>query len=171
MSAPASRHRDPTSSYSLDNRARHPIDVVCPRCAAHGRVIAEPGTEELPTTCPRRLVCAGCGHTAIWSPRGRSVRREAGRDPFFRQPLWLSATVRGHLLWAYNREHLDVLAAFVAAGLRERGPYGNCSMSMIERLPAWIKFARNRDDVLSTVVRLRARLDEPSRAGSRHRRP
>ena len=154
--AQATRFRDPTSSYSLDNLAGHPIDVVCPRCAAHARVIADPATDELPTARPRRLVCRTCGHAETWSPRNRPSCWGAAVDPFFRQPLWLTATVRGDRLWAYNRAHLDLLAEFVAAGLRERGPYGGCSMSLIEKLPAWLKSRRNRADILAAVARLRA---------------
>jgi hypothetical protein len=155
--ARTSRFRDPTSDYSLDNLARQPIDVVCPRCAAHARVVADPAVEELPAIQPRRLVCRTCGHVATWSSRNRSSCRGGGVDPFFQQPLWLTATVRGHRLWAYNRAHLDLLAEFVAAGLRERGPYGGCSMSLIEKLPAWLKSRHNRADILAAVARLRAR--------------
>ncbi|MGI5241865.1 hypothetical protein [Dactylosporangium sp. CA-139066] len=165
------RFRDPTSAYSLYALASHPIDVVCPRCAARARSIGEPGDERPPTTRPRRLVCSACGHTATWSPRSGSSWWGAAADPFFQQPLWLTAAVRGHVLWAYNREHLALLAQYVAADLRERGPNGSCSMSMIETLPAWMKSARNRDDVMAAVARLEARLDDPGRTPARPRRP
>ncbi|GAA3951443.1 hypothetical protein [Actinoplanes auranticolor] len=167
MRVRAPRFRDPTSDYSLYNLALHPIDAVCPRCAAHALVIADPATDLLPTSRPRRLVCRPCGHTATWSSPGRSSWWGAAVDPFFQQPLWLTTTVRGHRLWAYNREHLTLLGEYVAADLRERGPYGGCSMSMIEKLPAWIKSAGNRADVLAAVARLRARLDDPGRAATR----
>jgi len=165
------RFRDPTSAYSLYNLAARPIDVVCPRCAAHARVIAEPGDDRPVTTLPRRLVCSSCGHTRDWSPRRGSSWWGAAVDPFFQQPLWLTTTVRGHRLWAYNRGHLELLARFTAAGLRERGPYGGCSMSLIEILPAWLKSARNRADVLAAVARLMARLDDPGRVSLRRRQP
>jgi ribosomal protein S27AE len=171
MGTPAVRFRDPTSAYSLYALAAHPIEVVCPRCGAHARVIADPGNDQPSTTRPRRLVCSTCGHTETWSPRSGSSWWGAAVDPFFQQPLWLTATVRGHRLWAYNREHLALLAQFATAGLRERGPHGGCSMSMIETLPAWMKVARNRDKVLSAVTRLETRLDDPGRPNRRLRRP
>ena len=171
MAATTVRFRDPTSPYSLYALAANPIDVVCPRCAAHARVVGDPSSDEPSTTRPRRLMCVKCGHAATWSPRHGSSWWGVAVDPFFQQPLWLTATVRGHRLWAYNREHLDLLAQFVAAGLRKRGPYGGCWMSMIETLPVWMKSARNRNDVLAAVARLRVRLDDPGRAGVRNRRP
>ncbi|MBM2615810.1 hypothetical protein JIG36_09605 [Actinoplanes sp. LDG1-06] len=134
-------------------------------------MVGVPGDEQPSTTRGRRLVCSHCGHAANWAPRHRSSWWGAAVDPFFQQPLWASATVRGHRLWVYNREHLTVLTEFVAADLRERGPYGGCWMSMIETLPAWMKSARNRDDVLATLARLEARLDDQGRPSSRPRRP
>lgn len=59
-----------------------------------------------------------------------------------------------HLLWTCNREHLGLPAGFVAAGLCERGPGGGYDMSMIEKLPAWMKSARNRGDVLAAIAGL-----------------
>ncbi|MEV6927827.1 hypothetical protein AB0M46_25460 [Dactylosporangium sp. NPDC051485] len=167
----AVRFRDPTSAYSLYALAVHPIDVVCPRCAARARVVGEPGDDRPSTTRARRLVCSACGHTATWSSRSGSSWWGAAVDPFFRQPLVLTTVVRGHVLWAYNRAHLVLLAQFVAAGLRERGPHEGCSMSLIEMLPAWMKSARNRDGVLAAVARLAARLDDPGKAALRLRGP
>jgi hypothetical protein len=111
MGTQAVRFRDPTSPYSLYVLATHPIDVVCPRCSAHARVIVDRGDG-------RRLLCSGCGHTRTSTPRSGSSWWGAAFDPFFQQPLWLTATVRGRRLWAYNREHLTLLAQYAAAGLR-----------------------------------------------------
>ncbi len=80
-------------------------------------------------------------------------------DPFFRVPLWLRAECcGGHTLWAFNRPHLDLLENYVAARLRERGSIP-ASMSLVERLPAWAKSIKHREEVLRTIRRLRATLD------------
>jgi hypothetical protein len=62
------------------------------------------------------------------------------------------------VVWAYNLEHLDLLRRFVAASLRERPPWyeHGRKMTYIGRLPAWIKRAKNRDEVLRAIDRLRA---------------
>ncbi|MBN6055024.1 hypothetical protein JYK22_24015, partial [Nonomuraea sp. RK-328] len=50
---------------------------------------------------------------------------------------------------------LDVLEAYVAAPLRER-PVTAGSQTMLERLPAWMKAAGNREEVLAAIRSLRA---------------
>ncbi len=48
------------------------------------------------------------------------------------------------------------MEAYVAASLRERGdvePYG--ATSVLERLPAWIKSAKNRAEVVKTIQWMR----------------
>jgi hypothetical protein len=62
---------------------------------------------------------------------------------------------RGEVLWAYNERHLDTLAAYMAAGIRERAAWP--MMGMLDRLPAWIKAAGHREDVLKAIGRLRER--------------
>jgi hypothetical protein len=56
-------------------------------------------------------------------------------DAYFGLPLWLTTECRGRVL-------------------RERGSLLG-SMSMAGRLPAWIKDAKHRDDVVSAIHRLR----------------
>jgi hypothetical protein len=55
--------------------------------------------------------------------------------------------------------HLDVLQSYVAADVRERvGP----TMGMLDRLPAWIKKANHRTEVLRAINRLRDQLHRPT---------
>ena len=80
-------------------------------------------------------------------------------DPYFRRPVWLQASCCGHVLWAYNVRHLDLLEAYVAAKLRERGDVAaGAPASLVERLPRWLKAAKNRAEVLRTIRRLRSTL-------------
>ncbi|MER6343931.1 hypothetical protein ACWC10_01285 [Streptomyces sp. NPDC001595] len=75
-------------------------------------------------------------------------------DPFFRRPLWLQTRCAGRILWAYDEEHVDALAAYVGARLRER--HASPALGMFARLPAWMKSARHRDEVLAGLSALRA---------------
>ncbi|ONF71350.1 hypothetical protein [Amycolatopsis keratiniphila] len=70
--------------------------------------------------------------------------------------LWLQAPCKGEILWAYREAHLDYLERYVASGLREQAPNRNSSLA--SRLPAWIKSAKNRDDVVRALSRMRASL-------------
>src|SRR4051812_9364542 len=125
-------------------RFRSSVLVRCPRCAriahAEQRPDLAPGARD-------RLVCRSCGLS-------RTSWRADGRGPV----LWLRTTTRHGEIWAYNLEHLDVLRRFVAASLRERAPWyeHGRKMTYVARLPAWIKSAKNRDEVLRAIDRLRA---------------
>jgi hypothetical protein len=116
---------------------------------------------------PRRLVCHQCGANRDWT--ARQTRPNGGaligvalggpKDPFFGRPLWLQTPCCGHLLWAYNASHLNVLHTYVAADVRERtGP----TVGMLARLPAWIKKANHRAEVLRAIDRLRDQLCRPT---------
>jgi hypothetical protein len=66
----------------------------------------------------------------------------------------------GRTLWALNEAHLTLLEDYVAARLRERGQAEG--MTLVARLPAWLKSAKNRGEVLRVITRLRDRGRGPS---------
>ncbi|GAA3048629.1 hypothetical protein GCM10010484_45690 [Actinokineospora globicatena] len=106
---------------------------------------------------PRRLACVACGHSAVWVPGGTVWGGPV--DPHFRLPLWLRAwCCGGNTLWAFNESHVDLIEDYVVAPIRERriSPSG---MSVLARLPVWMKTAGHRDEVLRAIGRLRASLD------------
>lgn len=142
--------------------------VVCPTCGGRAVVVPRPG---LPTRRyftellfqPRRLACGGCGAVADWEPEVRGAGLVGAvlggsEDPFFRRPLWLQARCAGHILWAYNVRHVSELSAYVGAQLRERAG-AQPMMSMVVRLPSWMKRSDNRTDVLAGLERLRKLAD------------
>ncbi len=99
-------------------------------------------------------------HGAWMDPRtGRYVRHfeePEAQDSRFGVPLWLrTECCGGHLLWATNDAHLDYLASYVGATLRER-PAPPSRLAW--RLPAWMKQAKHREEVLHAIERLRATL-------------
>ncbi len=109
---------------------------------------------------PRRLACGGCGAVADWKPEVQGAGLVGAvlggsEDPFFQRPLWLQTRCAGHILWAYNEEHVDELSAYVRARLRERGGVQS-TMAMFARLPAWMKVSDNRAEVLAGPETLRA---------------
>lgn len=118
--------------------------VVCPRCSARAHVR------------DGRTVCGACAFTRE-TPGGRLYPGKGFRG----MALWLDVPVGDERLWAYNGAHLDLIEGYVAADLRDRNhddPHN--AATMVEKLPAWIKAAKNRDAVLAGVARLRKRLAE-----------
>ncbi|MEV6393280.1 hypothetical protein AB0M39_00565 [Streptomyces sp. NPDC051907] len=150
------------------------VHAVCPQCGGRAAIVPRPGLPELRYTIelhyrPRRLTCALCGAVREWTAGRRDgalVPATLGgpHDPFFGRPLWLQTPCCGEVLWAYNERHLDALGAYIAAGLRERT--GCLTMCMLDRLPAWMKAAGHRAEVLRAVDRLRA---QAARTDPRHR--
>ena len=112
--------------------------VVCPRCEKRARVHGE----------PLKLTCTHCGMNRDGDGQGKLT-------------LWLAADCCGHTLIANNTAHLDFLEGFVGATLRERAPdaaLGWSNRALMSRLPAWLKSAANRDEILKTIRKLRATL-------------
>jgi len=139
--------------------------VVCPKCASMAKVVIDEAEfAKLPTRrllkfrnnffAPRRLICLNCLHRDFW--KGTQITTGASVDWYFRLPLWLQISCCGETLWAYNQKHLEMLENYVAAKLRERTVKGR--NSFLSKLPKWIKSAKNRDEILKGIVKLKKKL-------------
>lgn len=139
--------------------------VRCPRCDSCAEVVLKDrnvDVEESKTPvaatylfAARRLVCTHCGYVKEWE--GKRVSPTELEDWYFHRPLWLQTSCCGEVLWAFNKDHLDFLEDFVGAGLREAYPNG----TIASRLPEWMKSAKNRNDVLKCIRKLRGMLPAP----------
>jgi hypothetical protein len=155
------RFADPVVSlYAL---AEDPVHVVCPACQGRAEVV--PWLDGAPQ--PLLDFVASTAGVPRLRPRQELARRGQERalywgcpvDPYFRQPLWLRADCcGGQALWAFNERHLYILESYVSARLRERGEY--VGMTMLARLPAWLKSAKHRTEILRIIGRLRASLPQ-----------
>jgi hypothetical protein len=138
--------------------------VRCPRCDALARVTPAPadGPAREPRRsdwlADRRLVCASCALVRTWPAPGvrRSCVTGTDVDPWFGEPLWLRTEVAGHVLWAYNLRHLELLRAYVAATQRTKDRTPGMIHTLLNRLPTWMKEARHRDELLAAIARLHA---------------
>ena len=68
-------------------------------------------------------------------------------------PLYLTRRIGDHTLYVYNLEHPDMLEAWLGAKLRERG--AEAGLTMMARLPRWMKAASARPQVLKALAELR----------------
>lgn len=128
--------------------------VVCPKCGGMAKVISVSITSEKLNSklfASRNLICLNCIHRDTW--QSGEIAVGGNFDWYFRLPLWLQISCCGKTLWAYNEKHLDFLENYVKAKLRERKP--NTNKSLASRLPQWIKSAKNRDEVLKTIEKLK----------------
>lgn len=138
--------------------------VRCPRCQRCARVIPEPdATRDIvsPYFVKRvRLLCSYCG--AI-KEMDKCTRMRVGGpcDWYFYLPLYLQIPCCGHVLWALNLEHLRYLAEYIQADIREGSTTRSAhvtttyGINMIARLPKWIKSAKNRNEIIKCIHKLR----------------
>jgi endogenous inhibitor of DNA gyrase (YacG/DUF329 family) len=101
--------------------------------------------------------CPHCGTVRQVKPYNESYMlryKDSGKaaDPVFNLPLWLQTDVKGHPFWAYNRRHLQAVKQYTAAKLRERQAKGYTTM--VEKLPQFIKEAKNRSAILKAIAQL-----------------
>lgn len=138
--------------------------VVCPRCHACARITVRLGATTHPDCfTPRRVVCPACSYVKEWEGGGLHYDWYASpmRDCWFGLPLWLQTRCCGHVLWAYNREHLYIMEQYVAAHLREQEPnargrrIGWRSKTLVNRLPEWMIVAGHRRAVLHAIKKLK----------------
>lgn len=136
--------------------------VECPNCSMRGKVIP---SGELPQKvsdqlfAARKYVCLNCLHRKEWS--GKQIAVGGAADWYFGLPLWLRISCCGETLWAYNVRHLDILEGYVSAKLRERTNKGR--NSFLSKLPKWTKSAKNRDEILRAIEKLRIMADARSK--------
>ncbi|MFD7539217.1 hypothetical protein [Streptomyces sp. NPDC059819] len=164
------------SSISRHRRFRDPgrtkydflasVLVCCPGCEKIAHVAPGPapaGVHHPDLFAARRLVCRNCGAAKERSRGGVTLHRDRNApatDPYFGVRLWLQTETRHGWVWAYNLEHLDLIGRFVQAPLREGIPWHDHGrkMTVVARLPAWMKQAKNRDEVLRAITRIHASL-------------
>jgi hypothetical protein len=129
--------------------------VVCPKCKSLAKITSpETDSEKLNNKlfAPRKVLCLSCLFRETWS--GKQISVGGNFDWYFKLPLWLQISCCGETFWAYNYRHLRFLENYVAAKLRERKK-PNITRSTASRLPQWIKSAKNRDEVLKAIAKLK----------------
>ena len=136
--------------------------VVCPKCSLMAKVLSGESDSDKPINklfAPRKLICLNCVYREDWKVGQISIGGNV--DWYFRLPLWLQISCSSETLWAYNEKHLEFIEDYVAAKLRARIP--NVNKSLVSRLPNWIKLAKNRDEILKSIRKLKEKLNEKSR--------
>ncbi|MHC0036640.1 hypothetical protein [Pseudoneobacillus sp. C159] len=103
-----------------------------------------------------RLICCNCGIVHKNNPF-----ESWGHGTFYGHNTWLNTRCCGEVLWAYNKEHLDLMEGFILSSLRERLP--NINQSLASRLPSWMQSSKNRQELEKGFSVLRKQLAEAER--------
>lgn len=130
------------------------VKRYCDNCGKEFEAIF-PGQKEPATRIT--VPCPNCGTIQDYKPKIEEYRagystHEKIVDPIFNLPLWFQAVVRGDVFWAFNRDHLQEIKNYVSAKLRERQTWKHTTM--VEKLPQFIKAAKNRDTIIKVIERL-----------------
>ncbi|WP_144214122.1 hypothetical protein [Flavobacterium anhuiense] len=128
--------------------------VVCPKCGkkAFARVEYENKSA--------RLFCESCGYNKVTSTQatvfGDSGNWQLSADSYFGAELWLKASFKSNVFWAYNLSHLEYLEKYISANLREHK--GRTHFTLLEKLPKFYHEAKNREALLKIIERLKSLL-------------
>lgn len=121
-------------------------------------------TEAMPTGLMKdgelhvRVKCRNCGETVDYRALPWSSPNGASRPEPTRLRLYLTTQVAGETLWVDNLAHLDLLEEYLGAKVRERGPVAG--LTMMARLPAWMKASTARPKILRGLRHLRERAEK-----------
>lgn len=127
-----------------------------PRCQKCGAQFESLGVRprknapNLPTTT--RENCSRCGaeneFELTWHPFQPA---DQPRDPLFGCELLLQKDLKQGTVYAFNKVHAEEYLAYIEADQRERQPATTGKRSFFTSLPAWIKSAKNRDDIAKAL--------------------
>lgn len=120
--------------------------VVCPKCKGKATVIKKHEAESAD------LHCSSCHYIASKPVSVEQRSYNLTTDYWFNCELWLQASFKNELFWAHNYEHLAYMKQYIGAGLRQRND--SEFFTLVEKLPGFIKSAKNRDKLLKLIDKL-----------------
>lgn len=127
------------------------VDTACPKCKKLCVVNAEDHNNI-------RVTCIACGYFKPYTTDfPRTYYMNTNADPYFLLPLWYQARFGNEIIWAYNKEHLEILEKHISADLRERNQSDNQNSSIGSRLPKWMTSSKNRKQILRIIEKLRGK--------------
>jgi len=101
-----------------------------------------------------RLFCVHCGYnkeTTTALLKNGSIKMAAHH--YFEAELWLKAPFKNEVFWAFNDKHLEYLERYISAILREHK--ARTGFTLLEKLPKFYHEAKNREDLLKIITKLR----------------
>ena len=120
--------------------------VVCPKCGEKAVVRSTDAHEKA------ELLCSSCHYFTNKPVKREKYSYSSTNDYWFDCELWLQASFKGEMFWAHNDKHLAYMKEYIGAGLRERN--NREFFTLVEKLPGFIKSAKNRDKLLKLITKL-----------------
>ena len=136
-------------------RQDHPL---CVNCRKPLPVEPRPTASKKDGELYVRVKCPNCAEIEDYRAYPASPPKGASKSEPASLPLYLTTQVAGETLWVDNLQHLELLEEYLGAKVRERGPVPG--LTMMARLPAWMKSTTARPKILRGLRHLRERAEK-----------
>jgi hypothetical protein len=149
------QNREPYHNKWVRIRQEKP---TCSHCGAPLPTDGLPASRMIDGELHVRVRCPACAKaedyraTPWFPPRGHPD------VPQVWMRRYLVAKVGGETLWVDNLAHLEMLEDYLGAKVRERGSVAG--LTMMARLPAWMKSATMRPKIVKALALLRERAEK-----------
>jgi len=120
--------------------------VVCPKC--NGKATVKSCKEAQKA----ELYCSSCHYIANRDIADVDNTHSKCTDYWFNCELFLQSSFKNELFWAHNYKHLSYIKQYIEAELRERN--NREFFTLVEKLPKFIKSAKNRTKLLKLITKL-----------------
>lgn len=103
-----------------------------------------------------RLLCLHCGfNKEVSALIDTYASIEMAAHIFFNASLWLKASFKNDVFFAYNDLHLEYLERYINATLREHKD--RTHFTLLEKLPKFYHEAKNREGLLKIIAKLKTK--------------
>ena len=124
--------------------------VVCPICTQKANTTVSFETKIA------RFLCLQCGHNKEASIiLYNDATLKIPSNMYFNAQLWLQATFKNDVFYAYNNKHLAYLERYIYATIREHKD--RTGFTLLEKLPKFYHEAKNREALLKIINKLKSK--------------
>jgi len=133
------------------------VHCICPKCGNNAVITAESKFALPWRPYEVSLVCHSCPNreswpSANWKSDFTNFNPALGIELYFGYRLAFQVSIKGQCLVVFSPVHAADIAEYVAA--TNRPSPANSKWSMVNRLPKWVKIAKNRAAVLRALNKL-----------------
>lgn len=141
---------------TLNNYLRE-VHCECPKCGESSIISAESKYSMPWRPYNVLLSCKNCMHRQNWNEEKDytyfvNFNYSDGIEPYFGYQLTNHISIKGNPLSIFSPKHALDIAEYIEA--EDRPHPENSKWSMVNRLPKWVKLAKNRKVVLKALSKI-----------------
>lgn len=145
------------SKIEIRTNFRYQLENQCKQCGRYYRVSISNHNKQNLSVC--NVACPFCNYVM----QGKVQKTPSfiytndiknGCEPFFGLELWFLENFKGKTVWALNHDHLVYLIEYLSADLREKPFDANTMRTEADRLPYFMKSAKNREGIVKCLKKM-----------------